>query len=203
LLDDPANDNRPFSALSDDAANYEVENYIKPRLTDFALKNYPLPPESDPGFLRCEPWGVARQIFAQHQLEIRQRGSDVIEMRYGEWDAKRVVYMNKRNAPVERQPTRMGRSIGRYEGDALVIETTDIAANITRFRASHSDQLRIVERYTRSRDGKILYLAATFEDPVAFRQPMMWKKMWSWAPRATIAPYTDCELPTGLLKKVN
>src|SRR5262249_16191424 len=42
LLDDPANDNRPYSALSNEATKYEVENYVVPHLTEFARKSYPM-----------------------------------------------------------------------------------------------------------------------------------------------------------------
>jgi hypothetical protein len=201
LLDDPKNDSRPFAALAAEARKYETDTYIVPRLTDYARKTYPLKPEDDPGFLHCEPWGVARQMFAQHQLQIRRTSADTIEMRYGEWDAKRVVYLDERKAPVASQPSRMGRSVGRYEGNNFVIETIRIAPNWTRYLAQHSDQLRIVERYSLANDGKLLNLTATFEDPVSLKQPLVFKKVWTWAPKAVIAPYTNCELPTGLLKK--
>lgn len=78
LLDDPANDARPFRDLQAEAKRYERE-YLRGRLTPAALKRYPLDPADDPGFLRCEPWGMARQIFAPHQLKIRQPGADRLE----------------------------------------------------------------------------------------------------------------------------
>lgn len=201
LLNDPANDSRPYSQLRGEAERYQQDEYIAPRLTAFALRTFPLAPTSDPGFLYCEPWGVARQIFAQHQLEIRQRGADIIEMRYGEWAATRTVYLNGQQPLVGRQPTPMGHSIGWYEGDTLVIDTTAVAPNWTRYLSHHSDQLRIVERYTRSQDGRILYLAATMDDPVTLREFIVLKKIWSWAPNSEIAPFEDCERPTGLLTR--
>ena len=91
LLDDPANDARPFEELEAEATKHQLETYILPRLTPAALKTYPLDPADDPAFLRCEPYGLARQITARHQLEIRQRGNDRIELRYGDWDARRTI----------------------------------------------------------------------------------------------------------------
>src|SRR5215471_14128683 len=87
LLDDAANDARPLAQLRAEAEKYSLEQYIRPRLKDAALKTYPLDPADDPSFLRCEPYGLARQVIARHQLQIRQVGKDRIEMRYGEWDA--------------------------------------------------------------------------------------------------------------------
>jgi hypothetical protein len=89
-----------------------------------------------------------------------------------------------------------GRSVGRFDGQALVIETSGIAANRAPWQAEHSDQLRVVERYTRSQDGAQLLLTATMEDPWSLREPLVLKKIWTWAPTAEIAPYNDCERPT-------
>ena len=201
LLDDPANDARPFGELSAAADKYQRENYLRPRLTEAALKKYPLEPADDPGFLRCEPWGLARQLFARHQLEIRPRGKDRIEMRYGEWDAQRTVYLDGRARPANKLSV-MGHSLGRWEGDTLVIETSGINANLTSWSIDHSDQLRVVERYTRAKDGDTLLLTATLEDPVTFREPVVIKKIWRWAPQHQIAPYVNCERPTEFKRGV-
>jgi len=206
LLDNPANDARPFERLQAEAKAYERE-YIRSRLTPAALKTYPLDPADDPAFLRCEPWGLARQIIAQHQLEIRQRGNDRLELRYGEWDARRTIYLDGRKRPVNQAPSVMGYSVGRWDGETLVVETSGIAANIARWldgsaSARHSDQMQVVERYARSKDGNTLLLTATMEDPWSLREPVMIKKIWRWAPEQKIAPYKDCERPTEFKKGV-
>jgi len=198
LLDDPANDNRPFPELSQQADHYQVEQYVRPRLTDAALKTFPLDPADDPGFLKCEPWGFARQIFAPHQMDIRQY-DDRIEFRYGEWDAHRTVHMDGRTGPNSQPASPLGYSVGHYEGNTLVIETSAVSANIT-FWFTHSDQLKAVERYTRSTDGKRLEAAVTIEDPWSLRQPVQVKKAWALAPTETIAPYVNCEKPTEFRK---
>ena len=204
LLDDPANDARPFQQLQMTARRTE-EEYIRARLTPAALEKYPINPVDDPGFSRCEPWGVARQMFARHQLEIRQRGNDLLEFRYGEWDQTRAIHMNADKRPANPQPSRLGYSVGHWDGDALVIETSHIAANLAVWSdgnmVRHSDQLRILERYTRSQDGKTLNLTATIEDPWSLREPLAFKKIWRWAPESRIDAYKDCEIPTNLLKK--
>jgi hypothetical protein len=203
LLDDPANDARPFSELQARATSYQRDKYIVARLTADTLKSYPLDPADDPGFLRCEPWGLARQIFARHQLEIRRRGDDRLELRYGEWDARRTIDLNARAAAPNQPPTPMGHSVGRWDGDALVIETSGITADLTSWQTRHSDRLRVIERYTRSKDGKTLTLTATLEDPSTLREPLVLKKMWEWAPGHEISPYVDCERPREFSKGTN
>jgi hypothetical protein len=202
LLDNPANDARPFDQLQAEADKYQREKYLRPRLTAGGLKTYPLDPADDPGFLRCEPWGLARQLFARHQLEIRQRGNDRIELRYGEWDARRTVHVNGPARPANPAPSAMGYSVGRWDGETLVIETSAIGANITSWQSEHSDKLRVVERYTRSKDQDTLLLTATIEDPATLQEPVVIKKIWRWAPGHQITPYVNCERPTEFKRGV-
>jgi hypothetical protein len=202
LLDDPANDARPFPQLRGIAADYQRDRHIRSLMTGAALESFPLDPADDPGLLQCEPWGLARQIFAPHQIEIRQRGSDRVELHYGEWDARRTVYMVGRPRPDRQGPTRLGYSVGRWDGEALVVETTAVSANQTMWWARHSDQLRVVERFARGDDGKTLWLTATLEDPWSLREPVVVKKVWRWAPESEIAPYEDCQPATGVRKGV-
>ena len=97
LLDNPANDARPFAELEQEARIHERE-YLRGRLTDEALKTYPVDQADNPSFLRCEPPGIAQQMFFPHQLEIRRRNNE-IEFRYGEWEARRTIYMDGRKRP--------------------------------------------------------------------------------------------------------
>ena len=202
LLDNPANDVRPFEQLMSEADRYQRQNYIRSRLTDAAAKAYPQDPADDPAFLQCKPYGLGHQMLARHQLEIRQRGNDRIELRYGEWDARRTAYLDGRRRPPTEAPTLLGYSVGRWEGETLVIETAGIKAGLMfgSDGAKHSDQLKTTERYTRSQDGKTLLLTATFEDPLSLREPVVLKKIWSWAPGSEIAPYKDCQRPDEFSK---
>jgi hypothetical protein len=133
---------------------------------------------------------MARQVAARHQLELHRVG-DRLDMHYGEWDAHRTVHMDGRAAPEGTEPSPLGYSVGHYEGDTLVIETTHIRANITTWRSRHSDQLRITERYVR--DGDRLLMTATMEDPWGLREPLQIMKVWRWAPEQEIYPYDDCK----------
>jgi len=147
----------------------------------------------DPGYLHCEPWGFTRQTFAPHQLEIKQY-PDRVELHYGEWDAHRTVHLGEPAPPADRAHVPMGYSVGHYEGDTLVVETTLITANFGPPRLWEglvSDQLTAVERYRRPTPER-LELTATLTDPSTFREPLELKKVWRYAPEQEIAPY-DCE----------
>ena len=202
LLDNPANDDRSYFELFTDVEAAELEGYFRPRLTAAALETFPVDKADDPGFLYCEPWGFARQIFAPHQLEITQFDNRV-EMRYGEWDAHRTVYLDGREPPADLSPSPMGFSVGHYDGESLVVETMGVSKNITLWWSHHSDQLRTTERYTVSESRDRLFLTATMEDPWGLNQPLVVKKVWSWAPDQKIAPYESCERPTEYSRGVN
>jgi hypothetical protein len=194
LLEDPANDARSFAELRNEARAYERAHYFRSLLTEEALAQYPLDPADDPTFLRCEPLGAARQFTARHQLEIRQH-ADRVELHYGEWDARRTVWLDGRRASSGEPPTNLGFSVGRYEGDTLVVETTRIAANRARWDTMHSEQLRIIERFRRT--GDRLELVATHEDPRSLKEPAVIKRIWTFAPSGTIQPYEDCRPATA------
>lgn len=59
----------------------------------------------------------------------------------------------------------LGDSIGRWEGDTLVVDTTNFTSK-TRFRGS-SENLHVIERFTRTSADTILY-RATIDDPATF-----------------------------------
>jgi hypothetical protein len=87
----------------------------------------------------------------------------------------RIVRMNAEHLP--KAVTKwMGDSIGRWEGDTLVVDTTNFSEK-TRFRGS-TPNLHIVERFTRT-DAKNLLYRFTIEDPETWTAPWTGEYTWS------------------------
>ena len=86
----------------------------------------------------------------------------------------RVVRMNSEHAPKTIKKW-MGDSIGRWEGDTLVVDTTNFTDK-TRFRGS-TENLHIVERFTRA-DAKTLVYRFTIEEPNTWERP--WTGEYPW-----------------------
>jgi len=86
----------------------------------------------------------------------------------------RVVRINGEHAPKAIKKW-MGDSIGRWEGDTLVVDTTNFTDK-TRYRGS-TDALHIVERFTRV-DAKTLLYRFTIEDPNTWEKP--WTGEYTW-----------------------
>ena len=201
LLDNPANDSRPVAHLIAEASDFQRDTYIKSRMAPAALATFPLDPADDPGLFKCEPWGLARQMFAPHQLEIRRLGPDRIELHYGEWDARRTVFMDGRKALAGQAPTRLGHSNGRWEGDTLVVETSGIAAD--RPSGAPGTAITARRRALHARDdGAMLLLTATLEDPGPCESLSMVKRNWRWAPTSIIAAYDECKPPIAVKRGV-
>jgi hypothetical protein len=86
--------------------------------------------------------------------------------------------MNAKQHPPKHIRPWMGDSIGRWEGDTLVVETTNFHPAQTEVRSFHpyqairgvSDDLRVIERFTRVDADTILY-TFTIDDPGTFTRP--------------------------------
>ena len=86
----------------------------------------------------------------------------------------RVVRMNAQHAPPTVRKW-LGDSIGRWDGDALVVETTNFTDK-TRFRGATPD-LKVTERFTRI-DARTLRYQFTVEDPQTWTRP--WTAEYAW-----------------------
>jgi hypothetical protein len=86
----------------------------------------------------------------------------------------RIVRMNQPHLPKTIRKW-MGDSVGRWEGDTLVVDTTNFTEQ-TRFRGA-SENLHVVERFTRVDDRTLLY-RFTIEDPTTWDRP--WTGEYAW-----------------------
>ena len=130
-----------------------------------------------------------------YPMEIIQR-PDQITIIYEAHNEVRRVYLGKRIVPeADRLPGRNGHSTGRWEGDTLVVETTNLVEQADQ-RYAHSDQARIVERYrmTKGEDGRrVLTAEMTMTDPVFYTKPVTAEKRWSEVPNGHLLPYECAE----------
>jgi hypothetical protein len=71
------------------------------------------------------------------------------------------------------KPSWYGESIGRYEGDTLVVDTIGIdeRTSVDGFGTPHTKQLHVVERFHRIENGAVLEANVHIEDPGAFTMP--------------------------------
>jgi hypothetical protein len=124
----------------------------------------------------CLPAGVPRIAPYPWRILTTPNGSHMYFLFEGNIHSYRQIFMDGRKHPEGDglNPTWYGHSIGRWEGDSLVIDTVgfndrswfDFVGN------PHSDQLHVIERYTR-KDAATMTNEITIEDSVMYSRP--WK----------------------------
>ena len=148
--------------------------HISALLTPLAVKKAAQYDPAKGAALDCDPDGDGwrHQILAPLPIVIEQY-NDTVVILYEYWNAVRTVYMDGRGHPADAPLTRLGHSIGRYEGSTLVVETTALQPNLIGIPGGgallHSNDAIAIERYTRSPDGNRLDLEWSMVDPVHFR----------------------------------
>ena len=119
--------------------------------------------------IRCYMPGVPRATYMPFPFRIFQNEGNVF-IAYEFAGAVRDIYLED-VGPAETDSW-MGQSVGRWEGDTLVVEVTGQSDQTWFDRAGshHSNQLRVTERYTLLSPNHIRY-EATMEDPAVFTEP--------------------------------
>jgi hypothetical protein len=131
----------------------------------------------DEPYTRCLPMGPLRSNPYPWKLAASYTSKGLTHMyilhELGDAGNHRVVYMDGRKHPEDLIPTWTGHSIGRWEGDTLVVDAVGFNDKwwFDRRGTPHTEQLHVVERYTRLNYGQIRN-NATLEDPGAFSRPV-------------------------------
>jgi hypothetical protein len=130
---------------------------------------------------------------ATYPMEIVQR-PEQITMLYELHNEVRRIYIGARGVPpADRIPGRNGYSSGRWEGDTLVVETTQLVEQVDQ-RFPHSAAARVVERFplaTGTKGERVLVIDMTLTDPQFYTRPVTAQKKWMAVANGHILPY-DC-----------
>jgi hypothetical protein len=119
----------------------------------------------------CVPYGMPSMMsVAVYPIEIIQTPKQVTIIAEAFSEVRRV-YIGKPQQKIDDVPPGYyGRSVGRWEGDTLVIDTVGIKESVQYQRMPHSDQMHISERM-RLVAPDVLHDQITIEDPVVLERP--------------------------------
>jgi len=125
----------------------------------------------------CDPVGVPRADLTKRPIEIVETQDEVFIF-YEEDHSWRQIYMDGRALPEGPDPSYLGYSVGKWDGDTLVVDTIGLNDKTWLDDAGHphSEALHVVERIHRS-GADTLQVSLTIEDPKAY------SKTWTSAPR--------------------
>jgi hypothetical protein len=125
---------------------------------------------------RCKPSGGIRQFLTPYGVEFVELPE--LQRMYifdiGGPHTYRTIYMDGRTHPARIEPSYYGHSIGWWEGDTLVVDTTGFNESfwVDRRGTPHTEKLRLQERFTRTDSATIKY-EVTVDDPGSMTAP--WK----------------------------
>jgi hypothetical protein len=91
----------------------------------------------------------------------------------------RQVYLNRPH-PKKPVPSYGGDSVGHWEGNTLVVDTLGYNGRGDLSGAVHSTRMHLVQRFTKSADGRTLVIDSTFDDPETLAEPVHVRKEWGW-----------------------
>jgi hypothetical protein len=131
----------------------------------------------------CIPVGAPTLMFYPVANTITVRPDRVV-MKIDWMDAERTIFLDGRKHPPASETSLHGHSVGRWEGDTLVAETTNFREHPMGLSTTlpSSAQKRLVERFRLSQDRKGLSYSGTMEDPVYLTRPVEWSGQWQYRP---------------------
>ena len=137
--------------------------------------------ELDPSY-NCFPPGTPRVFTIPRPFEIRQFPDQVLLLFETDHSVRRI-YMDGRGHPEGYPITWMGHSIGKWDGDTLVVDTVAINDKtwLDALGHPHSDALHVVERFRRV-NHDTLEIDFLFDDPKAYTKPWTGKKVYQLMP---------------------
>jgi hypothetical protein len=123
----------------------------------------------------CKPLGIPQTYITPYPFQLVHTPK-LIVMIYEYPNAVRFVPMDGRPQAVDPDPSWMGTSVGRWDGDTLVIDAIGFNDKTEVHGFMHTDALHVVERFRRLENGSLQY-DVTVEDP------NVWQTPWVIPPR--------------------
>ena len=138
--------------------------------------------------VNCLPTGVPR--LAPYPWRIVDSGERIFFLFEGNIHSYRQIFMDGRKHPADPDPTWYGHSVGRWEGDSLVVDTTGFNDKFwfDFVGHPHTERLHTVERYGRPNLGTLME-EVTIEDPGAYAHPFTIRSSHRLLPQDELLEY--------------
>ena len=128
--------------------------------------------------LTCTAPGMPAQVGNPYPLQFVQ-GDGYIDLRSEEFDVVRTVHIDNAVDPATVEPSPLGYSVGRWEGETFVVRTSRINwPYFNRIGAPQTENVVVDERYSLSEDGSRLNLVMTVTDAATLVEPFVWEAYW-------------------------
>lgn len=172
-----------FGLGANEADNYPLTSVARAAVQQFKASGRNVATQG------CIPKGMPLIMEQPYPIEFRRDGDDIV-LRMEEYDTVRRIHMNRDEPPADAKPSPLGYSVGRWDGETLVVSTTRI--DWPWFNQSgipQSPKTALVERFTPIEEGSRLDYVLTATDPVNFAESVTRRKQWLYLPDQKVEPY--------------
>jgi hypothetical protein len=147
----------------------------------------------DNPLIRCLPAGVPRLDAYTHPYKIVQT-PELVVILYEAATIFRQIFVDGRALPKDPQPSWMGYSVGRWDGDALVVETVGFNDQTWLDGAGHphSEEMRLTERFRRTDVGHMT-IDVAINDPKTYTKPLTYVQPQILLPDTDLLEYVCAE----------
>ena len=155
----------------------------------------PLSPENPESQCIGRPSPGMLVSSTRYPIEISFNGNDTVTIRSQYWDEVRTVYMDGREHPADSERTHSGHSIGRWDGDTLVVDTRNFADHRSPYQVGvpSGAQKHVVERYRLVEGGTRVAVEFTLEDAEYLAAPLIHARELIYVPDIDMTPF-ECDM---------
>jgi hypothetical protein len=134
--------------------------------------------EDDNPMVTCGNPGPPKSMIVPYPVKFTRPDVNTLVMERELMEDLRIVHFDSDYAVGE--PSKMGHSVGRFEGDTLIVETDNFTADKWGIHTgiSSSEQKQLIEKFTLSNGGMNLRAEITVTDPVYLSKPMTFSHHW-------------------------
>ena len=175
-----------FAALYDVIGSWPLTDDGRQRLLDARQKSFTT--HSD-----CIPAGAPMLMVYPVATNVRIDATTVVFDI--DWiDSERIVHLEAEH-PQNVEPALQGHSIGRWEGDVLVVDTVGFTAHPEGigFGMPSSERKHLIERFALADDRRHVVYDVTIEDPVYLTEPVRYAAQWEYDPDI-VPSEVECDL---------
>ena len=150
-------------------------------------------PDEEPGNT-CGEDGLPKLIRSLYAIEMT-KDDDAYYQEYEFYGVRRVIHMNVAEHPANIEPSDYGHSIGRMEGNKLIVDTVGFKPAKWGIGdgLDSSAEKRVVEHYELKDNGRIMEVTYTVTDPVYLIQPFSRTHVKRLVPGYVITPFEACD----------
>jgi len=115
-----------------------------------------VPPEEQQPRNKCGTTSIIFDWYWETVVHRISQDDTSVKIEYGQYGFVRTIHLDSDRHPDKVAPSRAGHSIGRWEGDVLVVDTVGFLPGMLGLEVAHGPDLHVVERFSLNADGSVL-----------------------------------------------